>query len=154
MLKFSISILFILILFSCNKITPSGEFWKSFHENEIYVEKFDHGPYGGTTKISWKKENNSKFEKKEIIEFAEEDGWYFVDEADVENVMNIDDFSYSIIKKGLDLEKYKNAKVLTFETNFITVNEDTQTDTQNNCFAILSENRDSLTVYYQWGDFL
>lgn len=148
----SITFLFFLLL-GCNKITPSGEFWKSYHQNEIYFEEFDHGPYGGTTKINWKKKNNFKFETKEIIRFVEENGWTFVDETDIENVITSNDFSYSIINTRLNLDQFKNAKVMRFKTNFITVNEDKQIETQNNCFAILSEHRDSLTVYYQWGDF-
>ena len=150
-----LSILILLFfLFGCNQITPSGNFWKSFNESEINQEEFDHGTWGGTTVISWGKKDDSKFSQKQIIEFAEENGWLFVDEADVEEVISSDEFSYSIINNGLDLTKFKKSTILRFYTNTLTINEDTQMDTQNNCFAILSENRDSLTVYYQWGDFL
>ncbi|SMC65406.1 hypothetical protein [Moheibacter sediminis] len=153
MFKTFISIVLIIILCGCNKITPSGEFWKAFHENEIDQEKFDHGPYGGTTHIKWSKKDDSKFTKKEIVEFAEKNGWWFVDEAEVENVINSDDFSYSIINKELNMNQFKKTRVLRFHTNFLIINEDAQRDTQNNCFVILSENLDSLTVYYRWGDF-
>lgn len=152
-LSISISIL-LFFLFGCNQITPSGNFWKSFNESEIDQKDFDHGPWGGTTEISWSKKNDSKFSKRKIIEFAKENGWVFVDEADVEEVISSDEFSYSIINNGLDLNEFKEATILRFHTNTLTINEDTQMDTQYNCFTILSKNRDSLTVYYEWGDFL
>lgn len=153
MFKTLILLLLLAGLYSCNKITPSGEFWKSFNKNEIDKEEFDHGLYGGKTQISWSKNVDSKFSEQEIIKFAEKNGWRFVDKDDVKNVMNSNEFSYSIINTRLNLDEYKNAKVLRFHTNALTIDEDTQMDTQNNCFAILSENLDSLTIYYIWGDF-
>ena len=145
-------IIIVVFVISCNNITPSGDFWKGFRASEIYDVNLDHGPFGGTTEIKWKKRNNKNFTQGEIEQFAFKNGWKFIDQITISEEPG-SDFSHHIIENRFGVDYLRNKTILRFESKTLTIREDEELSTEKNCFAILNKKTDSLTVYYRWGDF-
>ncbi|MFT3796530.1 hypothetical protein [Flavobacterium sp.] len=141
-------LLSILIFTSCGN-SISGNFWKDFKSKEIKTENFDHGPYGGTSEIIWK--SNENFKKSEIVKFAEENNWKFVGEKNSAEIQKANNLSSRILSDKFDLDEYKNSRILIFKTDLLTIHEDENLSTQENCFIILNKNK--MILYYRWGDY-
>ncbi|MES2812864.1 MAG: hypothetical protein V4670_10385 [Bacteroidota bacterium] len=144
--------LFIVILFgSCNKIEPSG-FWLDYKNNLIISKHFDHGPYGGETKISWN--DKERFRISEIIEYAENNGWNLIDSIQSNSeTINRDDYSNEILSENvLSTLKEKNLSIYRFKTGWIAVKPGNKSDTEINGFVVLDSERTKLIVYQLWGE--
>ena len=126
----------ILIFTSCENAI-SGDFWKDFRSKEIKTENLDHGPYGGTSEIIWElDERNGNFKKPEIVKFAEENNWKFVGEKNNAEIKKTNNLSFRILSDKFNLDDYKNARILIFKTDLLTIREDENSSTQENCFII------------------
>lgn len=150
-----------IFLTSCNKTTPAG-FWTDFHKDLIVTKESDQGPWGGQKKINWKSKNKKAFSNNELIEFAEKNGWKFIDSIsfsvdtlikDRLSKLKIDDYSQGILFDSV-LKKCesKNNKILVFKTTWLKVEPGNTRETFENGFAILNSDGTELIVFHIWGE--
>jgi len=147
-----ISLLLLLIFaISCSKVAL-GKFWTKFRQSEIISEHLDHGPFGGTTEINWQRNisKEKEFKVNEIVKYGKENGWN-INTVSSESLLHSDDFSSQIFKEKFGNARLKGSKIICFESNFLTINEDKNIDTQENCFVILYPNE--MILYHRWGDY-
>ena len=147
----SLCFLLVIILSSCNKITPSG-FWSDYENNLIVSKHIDNGPYGGVTNITWN--NRKSFRSYEVIEYAEQNGWKLIDSVKYDaEVLHKSNYSNEIlIANVLATRKEKDLSIYRFKTGWISVKPGNQIETEINGFIILNSKKTQMLVYHLWGE--
>ncbi len=158
-----------LLLSNCNKIIPTG-FWNNYKSELISENISDQGPFGGHRAMLWKSENGKKFNAKEIIEFASENGWKLTgtekySKKEVEKWKsggkpifpltslgfkpnNFDDFSVEEFPRWTKT----NLTVYKFKTNFVTIEPGTDNSIEENGFIVINEAETEMSLYNLWGE--
>lgn len=140
---------------SCYKLTPSG-FWVNFHPNEVEFSESDQGPWGGTRKMDWKLLEKTK--NHQLIDFAQNNGWTFVDSLTLTNdkLKDLDiknDYSDYILSEkaflNLNDSKYK---ILRFKSGWVSIEPGNLSETLINGFIIIDLNNNFQRVYHSWGE--
>ncbi len=155
---------------SCVHSSPSG-FWLDFNEKYQTNHINNQGPWGGIRVIHWKSEVE-KFDKNQIIEFAKANGWLFKSDTTFKSYLTQTWLSnnksiFPLYWKGFipmpdnsihsEFERFPrwisgNINVLSFNTNFISINLETQETILINGFIILNEQQSEMTLYHNWGE--
>lgn len=170
-LHFKILILSFLTLTLTSCLSPSAaKFWTDF-EDDYQVEQLNNqGPWGGIRVIHWKNPKGT-FNKSEVISFATENGWklqsdticksfltqtWTYDDKPIfplhwKGFMPQFDFYYSGFE---DFPRWISGdiEVLSFTTNYISINLETQEEILTNGFIILNEDYNEMTLYHSWGE--
>ncbi len=161
-MKYILTILCLSVfLTSCNKTTPAG-FWTEFHSDLILTKKSDQGPWGGQREINWESKSKNVFTNNELIEFAEKNGWKFIDSTSFDadtltkgglSQLKIDDYSQDIlIDSVLPMLESKNNKILVFKTNWLKVEPGDTRETFEDGFVAISLDGTILKIYHVWGE--
>ena len=58
---------------------PTG-FWKNYKDELIREDISDQGPWGGHRAMYWTSRGDNEFSKQDIVDFATDNGWTFVEE--------------------------------------------------------------------------
>ena len=151
---YTIFIISLLLLNSCSKIIPA-KFWENYRTKNIVTEFSDHGPWGGTTKISWKT-NDDIFKNSDILKFAEKNNWKISDSLDIEDgklKTSKKNFSIEIIQREkLINSDFSNGKIYIFKTEMLTIKPDTSIHTQENGFLLLNNSKNKMLMFNNWGE--
>ena len=151
---YTIIIIFLLFLNSCSKIIPA-KFWEDYQKNNIVTKFSDHGPWGGKTKILWNS-NEKTFRNSDIIKFAEKNNWKISDSLNIENgnlKTSNKNYSMEIIRdEKLINSDFKNGKVYVFTTGMIAVKAGNSTETEENGFIILNNEKNKMLMFNNWGE--
>jgi len=149
--------------------SPEG-FWKDYEADYQTEHSSDQGPWGGRRIVHWKNKEG-KFDKTKVVEFATKHGWKLQSETifkasltdrwteDNRPIFPLDwsgftpesDFGYAGFK---DYPRWISGDitVLSFSTNYISINLETQDEILTNGFVILNNERNQMTMYHMWGE--
>lgn len=72
-MKSVLTLIFMLCLISCSRMTPSG-FWMDYESTLITEKENDQGLHGGRLIINWVADKNIDFKLTQIKQFAYENG--------------------------------------------------------------------------------
>ena len=158
-----------LAFVSCNRTTPAG-FWKNYRGNFIVKNISDQGPNGGHRVIYWKANETEIFNSKNVLEFANKNGWTLVDSAEF-NQEQTNKWTYNnepifpLTFKGFSDTTLNDAvlndfprwfggqiKIYKFKTGWTTVEPGTGNTIEDNGFVVLNNSRTEMAVYHLWGD--
>jgi hypothetical protein len=168
-LKTLFYILIVVCFTNCNLSSPVG-FWKKF-EYQNRVEFINHnGWFGGIHVLHWIG-INGKYNKNEIIKLAKDNGWVLKKEQTfsskqthkwVYNDKAIFPVSWGKFNPEIEtpFSSFENfprwiegkITVLSFETDLVSIDPSTQENHLINGFVILSEERNEMTLYHEWGE--
>jgi hypothetical protein len=163
--------LFILTLMLSSCLSPSAaKFWTNFEEDYQGKHLNIQGPWGGIRVIHWIN-SDGVFNKKEIIDFAIKNGWKLKSDSTYKSYLTQTwtyddkpifplywkgftpkfDFDYSGFE---DFPRWISGdiEVLSFTTNFVSINLETQENILTNGFIILNEQQNKMTLYHMWGE--
>jgi len=164
-----LTLILTLAFISCNKATPAG-FWKNYKSNFIVKNISDQGPYGGYRVIYWKATETENFNSKNVIDFANKNGWTLVDSSEFNqeqtNKWTYDNkpifpltfkgFSDTSLNDNIldDFPRWFGGqiKVYKFKTGWTTVEPGTGNTIEDNGFVVLNNDRTEMAVYHLWGD--
>jgi hypothetical protein len=167
-----LKILFVLIslnLTSCFFNEPA-EFWEDYEDEFQTEHTSNQGPWGGRRIIHWVN-TQEYFSKKRVIKYAEENGWkyrkdtlckyyttqtWMIDDTEIFpfhwkgfmprfNFYSSDFLRYPRWIKG-------DITVLSFQTNYISIDLETQEEILINGYIILNGKQDKMTLYHSWGE--
>jgi len=150
-----------VIAIACSKVTPAG-FWTNFHKDLILTKGSDQGPWGGRREIIWKSETDNFFTDIELLDYAKQNDWEFVDSISFSidtlsknsfSKLKNDNYSLDILNQTI-LPKLKSNynKVFVFKTTWLEVEPGNFRETFENGFAILNSNGTELKIFHLWGD--
>ncbi len=132
-------------LFGCNNVIP-GNFWFNFKSHHITKEFSEQSPFGGTTIVNWEL-TDEEFTTDEVIRFAEEHSWIYLSTKpeseyphEANQCRNLDRF----------LNDYQD--ILIFETNWISIEQESGEAMDAFGYIFLDEERKKMTVFHQWGE--
>ena len=172
-MRFSIKI-FLLILTavftSCSPFPSPEGFWRDYEEEYQIEGLSDQGPWGGKRIIHWKSKRE-KFNKSDVIKFAIENGWTLQSDTIFASSLT-DTWTYEnrpifpLYFKGFapyfdfDYSGFKDyprwisgdIRVLSFTTNYISIDPGTQEEIRTNGFIILNSGQNEMTLYHMWGE--
>ena len=149
-----------IMQFSCNRLTPAG-FWKDFQKQFILTKNSDQGPWGGYLKIIWKSDEVNTFDKQQLINYSQKNGWQLTDSLIISNDSitaltdySDTDYSYEILKNNVMsfLRQGNFYYVFVFTTGWIAVKPGNATETEKNGFVVLNADGTELIVYHRWGE--
>jgi hypothetical protein len=149
---------------------PTG-FWKAYKDNLIKVDISDQGPWGGHRAMYWRGTRANEFIKQDIIDFAAENGWTFVEEFDF-NRADMDSWTCDNKKIfPLDYEGFNPAlrkinethlyfprwingdiQLLKFKTDWITVTPGSGESYDAFGYVLLNVDKSEMSVYHLWGE--
>ncbi|MDR1408140.1 MAG: hypothetical protein LBJ23_08870 [Tannerella sp.] len=150
----------ILVISSCNKLTPAG-FWKNYRHEFIQASESDQGPWGGHRKIVWKYENSDTSNGRKAIDYAIRNGWKLTDSLFFANdsLMPLSpygetDYSYDILKHKLlpSLDPGGAWNIYVFLSDWIAVEPGNARDTEKNGFVAFNREHTEFIVYLLWGE--
>ena len=160
----------ILGLSSCNKLIPTG-FWNNYQKDFLKKNISDQGTNGGHRAMYWKAEKQGTFISREIIGFAEKNGWEFVDSLEIQadelktwyyNNTAVFPLSYTGFSKTPTSNKSEcewfprwinvGLKVYQFKTGWIAYDPGTDNSIDENGFVILNIDGNEMSVYHLWGE--
>ena len=163
-------LLIIILCFSnCNLTSPVG-FWKKFeYQNRIeYINQT--GFFGGIHVLHWIG-NSKRYNKSRILKIASENGWVFKKEETFSSEITkkwkyMGKSIFPLSWKGFEPEmKLNNSSfenfprwisgeitVLSFETELVSINLETQENILINGFILLNKERNEMTLYHEWGE--
>jgi hypothetical protein len=162
-------VLYILILFaffaSCDKTMPAG-FWNNFHKSLLVKNLSDHGPYGGHREMYWKSDKAKVFISKEVIKFATNNSWSFVDSFffSAKELINLTNnsqtfpFTYSdFADSSMNTTAFhkwitSDVMIYRFKTNWIAIEPGNSKQTENNGYIVINSDGSELSVYHLWGE--
>ncbi|UII20537.1 hypothetical protein [Fulvivirga ligni] len=169
-LETTLFVILISTLSGCSLFPSPEGFWLNYQEDDRTENYSDQGPWGGKRIIHWKKDIG-KFNIPSVIKFAEDNGWKLQNNSlynsSLTNKWVYDnkpifplyykgfishfDFSYSGFA---DYPRWISGdiKVLTFTTNFISIDPGTQEEIRRNGFIILNSEQNEMTLYHMWGE--
>jgi hypothetical protein len=169
-MRFFIIIFSVIVFTSCSFFPSPEGFWRDYQDDYQTESVSDQGPWGGKRIIHWKKESG-KFDKSDVAKFAIENGWSLqsdtIFDSSVTNKWTYDkkpifplyfkgfapefDFDYSGFT---DYPRWitGDVKVLSFTTNYISIDPGTQEEVRINGFVILNSHQNEMTVYHMWGE--
>ena len=144
-------ILTLLILNSCSKIIPA-KFWTKYEKDKITSNFSDQGPFGGTTIINWSSKNKG-FKEDELISFAKENDWNFIDSMTIQNgelKTAKRNYTVELINENNKFDnEFKNGKFFLFKTGMIAIKPGNSTETETNGFLILNQNKTELKLFHK-----
>lgn len=145
----------ILILFSCNKLTPSG-FWHNFAPEHIVSTYSNQGPWGGKRKITW--QMDAPFSTTDFVDFAQTNNWQFVDSftlsrPQLETLDIKNDYSNHILKTyAIKDAAFDTLLVFRFKTGWKAIEPGNISDTELNGFVVIDKDKKTVFVYHLWGE--
>jgi len=162
-------LLTLFIMAGCDRTMPTG-FWESFQGYALQKNVSDQGPWGGTHAMYWKDSHVDTFQPQQVIKFASQNGWTFLDSSKVSsedvrkwNVAGTAIFPLS--EEGLDTSVSNDfackhfprwiegdITLLRFKTNWITVTPGTGKDNPSYGYVILNHEHNQMSVYHMWGE--
>ena len=156
-----------LLLFTSCGLQP-GSFWTGFNKEFIEDHRNDQGPWGGKRSIHWKLSNQSKFNKIEILEYAELNDWILIEEQEMpisklqqlkksdENLLQLRLNGFEAEPGSLPIEVpiYFNQSVTMyrFKTSWLMYYPGTDNSTLVNGIILLSNDQKEMTLYHVWGE--
>ncbi|MDY3520899.1 hypothetical protein PG614_04415 [Riemerella anatipestifer] len=147
-------IFLLLTLIGCSKVIPAI-FWEEFESDKILSKSYDHGPWGGKTKILWNSTDNY-FIESNILKFANKNKWTISDSLNVENgdiITSNQNHSIELIEnEKLISSDFRNGKIYIFETGLLSVKPGNSTETQKNGFILLNTKRNKMLMFSDWGE--
>ena len=154
---------------SCNKTTPTG-FWKNYETNFLVKNISDQGPYGGHRAVYWKSEKPLTFDTKNILDFAEKNGWALLDSLEFTKEQT-DKWKFSnnaifpLTSLGFSDTNLNDAhledfprwfggqlKLYKFKTGWVTIEPGTDNSIEENGFVLINQAKSEMAVYYLWGE--
>ncbi|TXF75962.1 hypothetical protein [Chryseobacterium sp.] len=153
-MKAIILFFFLFFLYSCSKVIPA-RFWQNFEKEKIGTQFSDQGPFGGTAGIVWQS-STTKFGEKKILEFAKNNKWILTQTINAKNgvidkVQNNYTFDLIIDEKLVDAD-FKNSKIYIFKSGMIAVKPGNSSETEENGFLLLNDERNKLKMFNRWGE--
>jgi hypothetical protein len=136
---------YLIILFSCNSV-GTGSFWLNFNDSSIKSQFLDHGPWGGTTIISWKFETD-QIDEYQIREFAEMNEWFFITTSKEFKFPHGDN-----LPKEIEKCIQNDFLILTFKTDWILVEPGSGDTFDALGYVFINPNGKEMTVYHVWGE--
>jgi hypothetical protein len=134
-------------------------FWKRYRPELILKKSSDQGPWGGVRKVVWKCEKPDGFVAGELIDYAAQNGWPFVDSLRlVDGLPEMPagggdaDCSLSLLRREAEAAGVTDCRVLRFRTGWIAVEPGNARDTETNGFLLLSADGTGLTMLHRWGE--
>lgn len=67
-----------ICLIACNNAIPN-KYWKDYRSKQIVNTVKQQGPWGNWSHIIWKTTNENPFQADNIISFAAQNNWTFID---------------------------------------------------------------------------
>lgn len=168
----SLTLLFlssILVIESCNKITPAG-FWESYKTEYLIKQISDQGPYGGHRAMYWNNKKTSFFHSNNVLDFANKNGWQLVDSLELsnnqinkwiynnQNVFPLTHTGFSdTLKNDAEMSDFPRwfsgpVKIYTFKTGWITIQPGTDNSFEKNGFVLFNADKTEMAVYHLWGE--
>lgn len=160
----------ILSLFSCSFISSSN-FWLTFQKENQISKNNSQGARGGHLQISWECSNENCFNTKEIINYARQNGWEYLDSIAISknilynwkyndkdifplantgfnfrDIVGSSSFQYFPRYIETDLTVYR------FKTNVLLFEAGTDDGTDINGFVVVSQSKKQMSVYHYWGE--
>ena len=163
------TLIWILAFISCNKATPAG-FWKNYKTNFLVKNISDQGPYGGHRAVYWKSEKPLTFDTKNILDFAEKNGWTLLDSLEFTKEQT-DKWKFSnnaifpLTSLGFSDTNLNDAhledfprwfggqlKLYKFKTGWVTIEPGTDNSIEENGFVLINQAKSEMAVYHLWGE--
>jgi hypothetical protein len=149
---------------------PTG-FWKNYKGDLIKEDISDQGPWGGHRTMLWESKVRNQFETKEIIDFATNNGWTFVEEirfdsGDIALWTYNRSMIFPLSHEGFDA-KVKvnngtyayfprwiagNIELLKFRTEWVTVRPGSGKSNVAYGYVIINKNKTKMSIYHLWGE--
>ena len=148
---------------SCTNNFSTGAFWKDFHKSAIKKEHNDQGPFGGCRDLYWKSDKEV-FNTNEVIDFANKNGWEFVDKITIpkDTLINWQELGFYFSYKkdfwqgdniiNFPVEILSNATLLRFKTSFIAVEPGNANETEVNGYVLINDDSNEMSIYHLWGE--
>lgn len=133
------------IFSSCDPI-DTGSFWLDFKRSSIESKYLNHGPWGGTTLISWEF-TEDEIDEYQIREFAEKNEWLFK-RVGKEFIFPYDYDTPKEIIKCIE----GDFTILTFKTDWILVEPGSGETFNALGYVFINPQRSKMTVYHRWGE--
>ncbi|MCB9018497.1 MAG: hypothetical protein H6544_07900 [Prevotellaceae bacterium] len=159
-----------LVLFSCNRIEPSG-FWADYHKDYLKKHLNNQELRGGYRAVYWKADSLNTFNPNEIIEYATKKGWSFVDSVNISNEdlkawqgvnglffpLSSDGFNKNPTTQHNEYECFfswinTEQNIYMFKTGWIMIEQGTDESNDVNGFVVISNKGDEMSVYHLWGE--
>lgn len=156
----------LLLLVSCNRMTPAG-FWQGYEKEYLKVNLSSQGVRGGYRAMYWKGESNT-FRLVDVLQFADEQGWSFADSRSFSSEL-VDAWTYSdkpvfpLSHEGFWITPSTtylcfprwiegNLRVYSFRTGWVTFQPGTDEYIEDNGFVIVNADGSEMAVYHLWGE--
>ena len=69
-----------LISLSCNSAPIPSGYWGGYAKEWLVAKSIDQGPWGGHLEFTWSNAPHAQFNHASVRQFAESNGWHFIDE--------------------------------------------------------------------------
>lgn len=160
----------IIILTSCDKAMPTG-FWKNYKDKLIKEDVSDQGPWGGHRAMYWKGKGENEFIKQDIIDFATDNGWVFVEALkfsktdlgswtfDKKKIFPVDHegFNPALTETSatyLHFPRWINGDIelLKFKTDWVAVTPGSGESNEAFGYVLINIDKNEMSVYHLWGE--
>jgi len=167
--KYLLAIMTAFIFSACDKGAPAG-FWKNYKKDQLQSHINDQGPYGGHRAIYWKSPPGNVFTSKDMLAFANEHGWTFVDSLEFTREQTLEwmhmqkpvfPLSHTGFGEGGEnvstYEKFPRwfeggIKVFSFKTGWVAIAPGTDDANEINGYILISADRKQMALYHLWGE--
>lgn len=161
-------LLLILWLSSCDKAMPTG-FWRDYKNELIKEDVSDQGPWGGHRAMFWKSKTENEFRTKEIIDFAKENNWVFIEKKNVKKE-ELESWTYNrelvfpLNHEGMqsgsgtpsyaDFPRWLNddLELLKFKTPWIVVEPGSGESSDAYGYVLINNKGNEMSMYHMWGE--